>query len=453
MEKHTSCIIFFALALLSGQQLHNGAWAQRSFRNRGPSVTSSSFITSGNSYTPFRRGSALSPSTAYTSFGSSSGTSYSPVSADGTSVFAYGDSTYEPHTFGSRFTSTPSSFGSSSMPVSESDVGSVSAFSSSSGSTYVPRSFTGSSIAASDSYAVSGSGRRGRNGSSFVLSNDRPSSIVSSTDAFAPFSGSFSVGSNDFGSSYAPRRSSPTVMSPSAMSSSSFASTFHHVDDTGAFVSTYAPNSFNSGMGVSESFTGLEVRPVPAGDETAARTTGGASRHGSSAASQMAAPGSPTTGSSNGSVSRPSGGTTTTTAAPTAPAGSQGSANTDSSSFEGAREMPGDVIVEERDGEFIYFFVEEDGRRTQLENAPPLEEMEPDSFFTEQYLLDKPIKLLDHEQQERMYKARTEKPTNATRISLTSPTGETNTLSTREERQDGAGLMALPPRQRELGLL
>ncbi|KEP61032.1 UNVERIFIED_CONTAM: hypothetical protein HHA_275710 [Hammondia hammondi] len=196
------------------------------------------------------------------------------------------------------------------------------------------------------------------------------------------------------------------------------------------------------------------MRSTPTG-ETTARGRGNMSRRreGSTTATHTAASASPNSGLASGLDSRPARTTTSTTTAPTVSTDSQSSATNDSASFEVSREMPGDVIVEERDGQFIYFFVEEDGRRTQLENAPPLEEMEPDSFFTEQYLLDKPIKLLDHEQQEKTYKARMEKPTNTTRISLTSPTGETNTITTEEERKDGLGLMTLPPRQRELGLL
>ncbi|KFG57964.1 hypothetical protein TGRUB_275710 [Toxoplasma gondii RUB] len=458
MEKHMYCLVFFSLALFPGQQLQNGAWAQRSFRHRGASVSSSSFITSSSSHTPFRGSAVISSTTPYTTFGSSSGiSSYSPVSADSTFFYPSGPSTYEPHTFRSPSSSSYSSFGSFSIPVSDSEVGSHQTLSSTHGSTYFPSSFTGSSIAASDSYAVGGSGRRGRNRSSFVLSNDIPSaSIVSSTDAFVPASGSSSVVNSDFQFSYTPHRSGSSrgtaipVIAPGTISGSSPFTVFHEADDNGDFVSTYAPRPFNSEMGAFESLTDSGVRSTPTG-ETTARGRGSMSRRreGSTTATHTAAPASPNSGFSNGSART----TTSTTTAPTVSTDSQSSATNDSAGFEVSREMPGDVIVEERDGQFIYFFVEEDGRRTQLENAPPLEEMEPDSFFTEQYLLDKPIKLLDHEQQEKAYKARMEKPTNTTRISLTSPTGETHTITTEEERQDGLGLMALPPRQRELGLL
>ncbi|PFH31137.1 hypothetical protein BESB_030110 [Besnoitia besnoiti] len=218
------------------------------------------------------------------------------------------------------------------------------------------------------------------------------------------------------------------------------------------FASSYQPDVLSSGREFSSFAESLAspTEPFATAEDTPTQGRGGRSRRrggSSSTPVSMTAPGSPEFGAS---LSSPTSGTTTstTTVSPT-----YASSSDNGSIDDIAREMPGDVIVEERDGEYIYFFIEEDGRRTQLENAPPLEQMEPDSFFTEQYLLDKPIKLLDQEQQEKLYKARMEKPTTSTRISVTRPTGETDTVPTREERREGVGVMALPPRQQELGLL
>lgn len=57
------------------------------------------------------------------------------------------------------------------------------------------------------------------------------------------------------------------------------------------------------------------------------------------------------------------------------------------------------------------------------------------------------------EEQENALKAEREKPKPTTTISLTRPTGETDTIATAEDRQQGVGLMSLPQRQNALGLL
>lgn len=422
------CILRASLLFLCGLFVCPG-WrlvgAQR-FRNRGtsgPSYVSSS--SSRSSYSPIHEPPLTTMSSSYSPFTSSSG--MGTYIHEGSSVTPF-EPTFISHPSptlgGSHFgTSGASSFPGTGTVISH--------FPSS--TSYGTGYFTGPMADdTSTSYVPMSGDHHSRQGRSSYLSETSPS--YHSGGSFFSSDGTFmSSDTIHSASSYVPHSGSSFSFGHTLPMASSHGhspvfnggTTTGFIDDTLAGSEMFHGSVTSSGD-VSHVRHYSSTTPASSPSVLTARTRGGTtmsssaarSRHRSgsspspSTSTHLPAPSTTTTGerpsvfSSEGAHSRsrtdsqerrggtapplPSSTTTTTTPATSASGGNDGVPP------EGDREMPGDVIVVERDGEFIYYFVEEDGRRTQLENAPPLEEMQPDSFFTEQYLLDKPIKLLNH---------------------------------------------------------
>ncbi|PHJ22411.1 hypothetical protein CSUI_003740 [Cystoisospora suis] len=462
--------------------------AQR-FRNRvmsSPSYLGSS--SSRSSYSSVHELPLTTIGSSYSQFSTSSGMStYFHEGSSGTPFESTVRMSHGPTTLGgSHFVS--SSFGSSSFPISEAVTTHVPFSSSSSGTGYFTSSVTDDIPA---SYVPMSGERRSRHGrNSFTISET--SSSYSGGDSFSSSSGSFMPSHTvHSGSSYVPHSGSSFSFGNTLPVASRHGNSSPHTGDiTSGFIEENSGGSemfqgsyrssgdgshvshFSSFSTPTSSSSSSSMLTAPTSGGTTMSTSSGVrsrrrsgSALSSSTSTQLAPPttGTPvqrppasssqnTTSTNRTDPQERGSGTASSPPASATSTGTSSSGGNDQGAGEGDREMPGDVIVVERDGEFIYYFVEEDGRRTQLENAPPLEEMQPDSFFTEQYLLDKPIKLLDHEEQEKALKEQREKPKETT-ISLTRPTGETDTIATSEDRQQGVGLMSLPQRQNALGLL
>ncbi|CDJ40483.1 hypothetical protein, conserved [Eimeria tenella] len=386
---------------------------------------------------------------------SSTGVSYPASTSSGTTYYGGGNSAT---TYAAGGLSSPTYTGTSRSTTTYT------------GSSMSTPTYTGSSVSTPTYVGYSG-GSRATGGTPYMRSSSTP--YYSTSSSQPSYSGTAYSGSNmSFsgattatysgvsGGSGAGRAfmTSPAsalrTVYPSG-SSSVMASAPSPVDGAGRVApmhgsSTPTPNSGpgESTSGALRSRSGIPARASFGSGSTSAvqsATTASSARGRTSgfthpAATRPSPASTPATHNSSGSglTSTPSASTNTPSPAASVPETNVQRGNSSFRSFNGASTVTPVAQQQQAQGATTYYLREADGSLTPIE-PPPYDQMKPDSYYTDLYLTDKPIRFENQATKEQQFKRELEKA-HATNIEI-------------ESRQPKQGVMSLPVTVEKKGVM